>query len=303
MTLEEFILKHSHSNVASAYIRLIIEELLCAKLYEISALDFCWCIKSAGTLEQLLSAESYWFKDGAEKVVDQLIEPLKTMIYFEHPVHHIIYEEKGAVVFAGKQSWKTSKVIITVPPNLVTKIDFDPPLPSDRIQLCERSGFPSVIKLIYVYDRPFWRELGLNGTAYSDEPPVNLTIDSSPVDKYKGILTVLIGSNSAREIARLEHGLRHDLVKGALVRLFGKEAAFPLEVFEKDWTADIWTRGGYGTHFSTGVISQFGPSLIQPVGPIHWAGTETASEWRMYMEGAVQSGERVSNEVVRSLKK
>ncbi|MCL7748276.1 flavin monoamine oxidase family protein [Halalkalibacter alkaliphilus] len=302
MTLEEFIQVHSHSNSASAYYRLIIEELLCAKLYEVSALDFLWCIKSAGSIDDLLAAESFWFKDGAGKLIDKLIEPLTEFIYFDHPVQRIIYEEKKAVVYARNQSWTTSEVIITIPPNFITNIHFDPPLPSDRVQLSERAGLPSVTKLIFIYDRPFWRELGLNGTAYSDQPPVNLTIDSSPEDGKRGILTVLIGSKSARDLASMKAEARHDLVKKALIRFFGKEAELPLRVFEKDWTADMWTHGGYGTHFPTGVISHFGPSLIEPVGPIHWAGTETAFEWRMYMEGAVQSGERVVSEVLNRLK-
>jgi monoamine oxidase len=37
------------------------------------------------------------------------------------------------------------------------------------------------------------------------------------------------------------------------------------------------------------------------VGPIHWAGTETATEWNGYMDGAVQSGERAASEVLAKL--
>lgn len=41
------------------------------------------------------------------------------------------------------------------------------------------------------------------------------------------------------------------------------------------------------------------PSRIirQPVGRIYFAGTETATEWSGYMEGAVQAGERAAREV------
>jgi len=40
--------------------------------------------------------------------------------------------------------------------------------------------------------------------------------------------------------------------------------------------------------------------LRAPVGRIHWAGTETATVWNGYMEGAVQSGERAVAEVLDS---
>ena len=34
---------------------------------------------------------------------------------------------------------------------------------------------------------------------------------------------------------------------------------------------------------------------------VHWAGTETATEWRGYMNGAVQAGQRAASEVLARL--
>jgi monoamine oxidase len=45
----------------------------------------------------------------------------------------------------------------------------------------------------------------------------------------------------------------------------------------------------------------FGEALRDPVGRIHWAGTETAFQWNGYMEGAVESGERAAREVIAAL--
>ena len=42
------------------------------------------------------------------------------------------------------------------------------------------------------------------------------------------------------------------------------------------------------------MLTQFGPALRAPCGRIHWAGTETASVWAGYMDGAVRSGEAVA---------
>ena len=36
------------------------------------------------------------------------------------------------------------------------------------------------------------------------------------------------------------------------------------------------------------------PALREPIGPMHWAGTETATSWNGYMDGALQSGERAA---------
>lgn len=37
--------------------------------------------------------------------------------------------------------------------------------------------------------------------------------------------------------------------------------------------------------------------LREPVGRLYFAGTETATEWSGYMEGAVEAGERAAREV------
>jgi monoamine oxidase len=49
-----------------------------------------------------------------------------------------------------------------------------------------------------------------------------------------------------------------------------------------------------------GVLTRYGPALREPVGPIHWARTETARVWTGYMEGAVESGRRAAAEVLYS---
>lgn len=62
----------------------------------------------------------------------------------------------------------------------------------------------------------------------------------------------------------------------------------------QDWSTEEWTRGCYGAHLAPGTWTQFGPSLREPCGRIHWAGTETSSVWAGYMDGAVRSGENAA---------
>jgi monoamine oxidase len=50
-----------------------------------------------------------------------------------------------------------------------------------------------------------------------------------------------------------------------------------------------------------GVLLDFGKALREPVGRIKWAGTETATIWAGYMDGAVRSGQRAAKEVLAAL--
>jgi len=85
------------------------------------------------------------------------------------------------------------------------------------------------------------------------------------------------------------------------VIVIGPAATRPADYAEHDWTADPWTRGCYGAHFPPGTWTQFGPALRRPAGLLHWAGTETATEWSGYMDGAVQSGKRAAAEILDAL--
>jgi monoamine oxidase len=49
------------------------------------------------------------------------------------------------------------------------------------------------------------------------------------------------------------------------------------------------------------LLTDYGRALREPVGRIHWAGTETSTVWCGYMDGAVRSGQRVAAEVLQVL--
>src|SRR5204862_25142 len=49
-------------------------------------------------------------------------------------------------------------------------------------------------------------------------------------------------------------------------------------------------------------LRDFGTALREPCGRIHWAGTETATYWNGYMDGAVRAGERAAGEVLAEIR-
>ena len=95
---------------------------------------------------------------------------------------------------------------------------------------------------------------------------------------------------------------RRSVVLECLGRHLGPKARTPVAYHDLDWSTVEWTGGCYGAHLPPGVWTQFGPALREPVGRIHWAGTETAAHWSGYMAGAVESGERAAAEVLALLR-
>jgi len=298
LTMSSWIEDEMFSSEGKAFCRVFAEEATSLELSEFSLLNILWFIKSAGGLDHIFSAEDEWIEGGAQALSDQMAAAMKDHIHLNQPVRKIKWSQTGVTVYTDTQFWRSEKVIVAIPPTFSGKIQYEPTLPSLREQLCQRVGQGSSIKAVFVYEKPFWREKGLSGNSYFDQGPVRSTLDSTTPGQTTGVLTALIGGKHARDLGLMPTNERKQTILTCLARLFGREALEPLAYFEKDWSEDPWSRGGYAAHFAPGVLTEFGLALFKPVGPIHWAGTETSREWRLYMEGAIESGERAAKETL-----
>ena len=113
-----------------------------------------------------------------------------------------------------------------------------------------------------------------------------------------GVLVGFIDADHAIAMSATDEATRRQQVISDLVHYFGPDAAHPIAYVEQDWTAEPWSRGCYVAHTAPGVITSFGDTLREPCGRIHWAGTETATRWCGYLDGALQSGIRAAQEVL-----
>ena len=103
----------------------------------------------------------------------------------------------------------------------------------------------------------------------------------------------------ARKLSALSPEERRRTFLDSLVKRFGSGAVAPFHYGELDWSAEEWSRGAMFAHYPPGVLTGFGRALREPCGRIHWAGTETATQWCGSIEGAVRSGERAADEVLK----
>jgi monoamine oxidase len=156
-------------------------------------------------------------------------------------------------------------------------------------------------KVFAFYERTFWRERGLSGEALCPGGPISVVFDNTSHDGAQPCLLGFVVGRSARELARLPGAEQRRAALAVLGRFFGAEAERPTDVVFQDWSAEPWTRGCPVAVMPPGAHTMFGPALREPVGRLHWAGTETATEWMGYMEGALQSGERAAAEIAARL--
>jgi monoamine oxidase len=217
------------------------------------------------------------------------------------PVRSIRYSDAGVTVVSDRLTVGAKRAIVAIPPTLTGRIAYDPPLPAVRDGLSQRMSQGSVVKCMAVYERPFWRRRGLSGAVTSVTGPVSVGFDNSPPDGSPGVLLGFLEGQAARDAADLPQAERRRLVADCFGRLFGPEAADPIDYVDRAWGADEWSRGCYGGFMPTGAWTDYGSALRPPIGPIHWAGAETALVWNGYMDGAVGSGQEAARAALASL--
>ena len=287
-------------------LELAVKAVWAAMPADVSLLHLLFYIHSAGKLDLLLDteggAQQDRFVNGAQTLAVAAASELGDRLMLGSPVRRIDYAPDGVTAGADGVTVRARRAIVALPPTLAGRIAYSPPLPAYRDQLTQRFPMGSVIKCLAIYDEPFWRAQGLSGSAVSGLGPLTIIFDNSPPHGSPGIIVGFLEGHWARELGRAGAEDRRRAVLENLGRLFGPRAARPEQYIERNWAEEEWSRGCYVGYTPPGVLTAYGPAIREPIGPIHWAGTETATVWNGYMDGAIQSGERAAREALATLR-
>ncbi len=238
---------------------------------------------------------------GSQLIPLRLAQQLGDRVLLDHPVRTMHWSDGRIALEAGGTSVTARRAIVAVPPNVAGLIRFAPALPAWRMRLHQAMTQGDVIKVLAVYDEPFWRADGLAGEGFAPYHLVREVYDNTPPSGRPGVLCSFLAGENAEAAERLDAAERRRLVLEGLSRFFGDAALEARDVIELDWSAEEWTRGAYAATFGVGGLSRFGPELRRSVGPIHWACSDLAGIGHMHMEGAIRSGKAAAEEAGSSL--
>ena len=269
---------------------------------EVSMLQAARYARAAGGLDRLLDVENGAQQDrflgGTQQIAEAAAAELGAAVVLDAPVRRIDRHGAGVTVTSDRGQAEAGFVIVAVPPAHRASIEFTPPLPAEYERLAQNWPQGRLSKAYAAYPTPFWRANGLSGQALSDRGPVFITFDVSPHDDGPGIL---MGFADARAFDSLPTEQRRRDTLRCFASLFGDDALKPLDYVDHRWGAEGFAPGGPTAAVPPGSWTRYGQWLREPVGPIHWAGTETAEEWTGYLDGAVRSGQRAAAEVAERL--
>lgn len=211
----------------------------------------------------------------------------------------VVYQENGR----DEHTLSARYVIFALPPRLLEMtVSFTPALDPQVARRWRETPtwMAPHAKVFAIYDRPFWREAGLSGTAQSMAGPL-VEIHDATTASGKAALFGFVGIPAD---GRSSMG-RDAIVAASLEQfalLFGPQARTPVATLFKDWSDDPLT--------ATTTDRQAGGHLApsdQPwitgewAGRVSLAGSECSLTEPGYLTGAVEAAQRAVADVVRHL--
>jgi monoamine oxidase len=271
---------------------------------EVSLLHLLYLVRSADGLRVLLSTEGGYQQDlvvgGMGTMAEHIAGELGERVRLRSPVRTVAQHDTGVRITTDEIEIEAERVVMAIPPALAIAVQFTPPLPPDKSQLLQRLPAGSIIKFVVIYEQAFWRADNACGQSLGIGHPIEMTLDAGPPSGAPGVITAFAFGPNGRRVATMSPDARRALVLDALATRFGSRAGTPLELVEQEWAAEEWSRGCFMAHMPPGVLTQYGHALRAPTGRVHWAGTETATVAHGAVEGAVRSGLRAADEVLRA---
>ncbi|CZT09576.1 related to amine oxidase [Rhynchosporium graminicola] len=318
MSLEQFAISKDASEKTVDMIRIWTRVMLGIEASTISAQFFIEYTGKGGGLKQLRSDQKHGgqylrFRKGSQQMAIGLAAMLRPKtVHLSTPVASI--SDSGNIVTvttATGKTFRSTKVILSIPTPLYNDITISPPLSGTKAVIASSTMHGYYSKMILCYDTPWWTKptpasQKSCGLAISYQTPSAVIRDTSVSADNHYCLTCFVGGAPGLAWSKLPQHERRAQVLAQVSNIFGnKEEAYkPVEIFEQEWSKEQYSKGAPCPVMGPGLLTSVGGScaLKEVVGNLHFVGTETSDVWSGYMEGAVRSGVRGAEEVRRSLK-
>lgn len=203
---------------------------------DVSMLHAARYARAAGGLDRMLDVENGAQQDrfaaGTQHIADTAAAELGDRVVLQSPVQRIEYRDGGVTVTSEKGRADAKFVIVAVPPEHWSVIEFSPALSAEHGQLPARWPQGRLSKAYVAYATPFWREQGYSGESLSDTGPVFITFDVSPDPGGPGIL---LGFVDSREFDTQPAEQRRERALDCFAALFGEQARAPIDYVDHRW--------------------------------------------------------------------
>lgn len=196
-----------------------------------------------------------------------------------------------------------SHVVVTVPLGVLKdgRPRFSPALPADRLAAIERLGFGWFEKVVLRFEEAFWRTAGFPHLMLFPRDPAESAMWVIGHDAFDGAATLVFfifhGAADRHLPAPADEAAAW--VLGLLTEVIGEPCPDPVAVAVTDWAHDPYSLGSY-SHIPPGATPADADLLGEPLdGRLLFAGEHTQSARLVYTDGAMASGVREAQRLLR----
>jgi len=200
----------------------------------------------------------------------------------------------------GETTLSAKHIVLALPPRVLeARVTFTPEMePADRnLWRSTPTWMAPHAKFFAIYDRPFWREMGLSGSAQSLVGPLSEIHDATSASGVAALFGFVGVSSAQRKVMGLAD------LKAACVEqlslLFGSDASRPAYTLLKDWSADPLTAAPLDSEPSghpAGGVQKWITGAWK--GRAWMAGSEASPLEPGYLAGAVEAADRIADHLI-----
>lgn len=236
---------------------------------------------------------AYRVKDGMGAMIERMAAKLRSKPHLGAMLRRIVHDRDEVFLQFEDFEVRVDAAILTLPPPNLEQIYVEPALHGNFRCALEGVGMSRAIKIAFEFDRAWWRDEGWNGCLFSDTPLQQVWeggLGGSPV------LCAYICGDDVRRFTNRADSVRYALAE--LERLVPSAKGRFVRGWTHDWVSEPFSHGAF-SHGPPGYALTYRRHLGKPEGRIYFAGEHTAL-WYGFVEGALESAERVVDEVLRA---
>lgn len=284
--------------------RSVASRSFCLDASQYSALEALQHMSSMGGMLGLVSADVSMLQNGASVLAQHLASEQNIQLNTE--VQRIDIVEDKVQIKTNADVISAQQVVLAVPPQIGHKIlnSSDDSCVSGgdgTLNYPENPLVAHATKTALVYPTAWWKDNGFSGMGMSETGPVNELYNVTPTNTEHGVLMAISSGETSLSLPA-DTQARNNMIVEHVNELLNGQGQTPRFVESINWTNESFSMGGYSSLRPFNSWIQQADKPINNKCPIQIAGTESATQWRSYMEGALQSAEAAANNVLRTIK-
>ena len=233
---------------------------------------------------------SHRVADGIDTLVQRMAAAVADAISLDESLIAVHHDADSVAVTTSRRRLRADHVVLACSLVPLRSVEFDPPLPDPVRQAIDQLGYGTVTKTAIQFAERQWP------SGYATTEGLSQRVYEPTVDQpgTAGVLMSYAGGDGGRRLAEHSEAERLSLIEADIRAVHGLTAR-SLGGFSRAWSAEPRYGGSYAI-YRPGQVTSFWEVLRRPIGRI-WLAGEHVATWTGYLEGAVESGERVADEI------